>query len=220
MIWDPWLTNSVSTVCLLLPLKCLIVKDRVRPCWVVAFISLHGSLLLLPRLLPLNPSAPPHPHFPLVTCGSVLIHSAGHMGNFFGSLSFARRPSWKPSGRPRSVARSVSGNERRPSTQKRSGGQSEHEPRCQGVGGASWPAPTPLPVAVGMAACKKQGGKLNEDTAIIQTMNAHECLRMLFLSSPSSAPSSPISPSTHSLTPPLSNPTDDACVLETTPALP
>lgn len=207
----------MSTVCLLLPLKCLIVKDRVRPRWVVAFIFAAWVTIIAPPPPP-DPSPPSPPALlPLVTCGSVLIHSAGHHGEFPGASQLLVGQARNPRG---GHGRSVSGNERRPSTHNEAAGRASMSRVARLWAGPLLTRPDPSSRGCGHGCAVKREANGMTSRPKSKTTNAHECLRMLFLSSPSP-------PSRYlTLSPPpdttLPNPqhTPDACVFETTPALP
>lgn len=187
-MWDPWLTNSVSTVCLLLPLKCLIVKDRVRPRWVVAFIFAAWVTIIAPPPPP-DPSPPSPPALlPLVTCGSVLIHSAGHHGEFPGASQLLVGRARNPRG---GHGRSVSGNERRPSTHNEAAGRASMSRVARLWAGPLLTRPDPSSRGCGHGCAVKREANGMTSRPKSKTTNAHECLRMLFLSYPSPPSLSP-----------------------------
>lgn len=208
----------MSTVCLLLPLKCLIVKDRVRPRWVLVSISLHGSLLL-PCLLLFNPFALP----PTVGHVWVCAHSrCRHLGNFWEPL--IRSSPELEALRAAAVRRSVGIWEWTQTLDKKMKRQAEWAwAALPGCGRGLMTRPNPSSCGYGHGCDKKtRECQRNEVPAIIQKMNAHECLRMLFLSFPSSLPDLSVRslpettpPKLHRKARPL-----NACVSETTPALP
>lgn len=120
------------------------------------------------------------PHLPSVTCGSVLIHS--HMRNFFGSLSLAGRPSWKALRAAVGSRRCLGMNADPRHKNEAAGRVSMSRPARLWAG----PPDPSQPLFLWLWAWlrrKTQGGERNEVPATTQTMNAHQCLRMLSLSS-------------------------------------
>lgn len=148
----------------------------------VAFIFAAWVTIIAPPPPP-DPSPPSPPALlPLVTCGSVLIHSAGHHGEFPGASQLLVGRARNPRG---GHGRSVSGNERRPSTHNEAAGRASMSRVARLWAGPLLTRPDPSSRGCGHGCAIKREANGMTSRPKSKTTNAHECLRMLFLSYPS-----------------------------------